>query len=80
VTYRKWTRETRELLLAERIVDQAHRAVREELLTVARHDPCRLLPSMLKRMKPEVREVRGLAVPVDAEDAAFVVEVVVLIR
>jgi hypothetical protein len=51
--------------------------VEVELLAVTRGDTGRLLPAMLERMKPEVREVRRLGVPVDAEDATLVPEVVV---
>ena len=51
--------------------------MRVELLAVARDDAGRLLPAVLQRVQAEVRDVRGLGVPVDAEDAALVVEVVV---
>jgi len=66
-----------ELLGAERILDEAHRAVRVELLAVARHDAGRLLTAVLQSMQPEVRDVGSFAVAVDREHSALVVEVVV---
>ena len=54
--------------------------MRVELLAVARDDAGRLLPAVLQRVQAEVGHVRGLGVAEDAEDAALVVEVVVLQR
>jgi hypothetical protein len=79
VTDRDATGELREVLLAERVLHEAHRAVEMELLAVGRDDARRLLPAMLKRVKAEVREVRRLDVTVDAEDAALVAKMVVVI-
>ena len=45
---------------------------------VARRDARRLLATVLQRVEPHVGEVRGLGVAEDAEEAALVVEVVVL--
>ncbi len=70
-------RQLREVLLAERVLDEAHRAVEVELLAVARDDARRLLAAVLERVQAEVREVRRLGVAVDAEDAALVAEMVV---
>src|SRR5689334_8886971 len=70
--------ELRQLVRAEGVLDEPHRAMREELLAVARDDPRGLLPAMLERVQSEVGDVRGLGVAVDREDAALVVEVVVL--
>jgi hypothetical protein len=72
-------RELAELVLREGVLDEAHRAVRVELLAVARDDAGRLLSAVLERVEAEVREVGGLGVPEDAEDAARVVEVVVVL-
>ena len=69
----------RELLLAEGVLHEAHRAVRRELLAVARDDTGRFLSAVLQRVEPEVRDVGRLGVAVDAEDAAFVVELVTLL-
>ena len=79
VANRERPRQVPELLLAERVLDEPHGAVREELLPVARDDAGRLLAAVLEGVEPEVGEVGGLGVAVDGEDAALVVEVVVAV-
>ena len=71
-------RQLRELVLGEGVLHEPHRAVRVELLAVGRDDAGRLLPAVLQRVQPEVGHVGGFGVVEDAEDAALVVEVVVL--
>ena len=68
-----------ELILGERVLHEAHRAVRVELLAVARDDAGRLLPAVLERVEPEISHVRGFGVAEDAENAALVVEMVVAV-
>ena len=70
----------RELLLREGVLHEAHRAVRVELLAVARDDAGRLLPAVLERVQAEVRHVGRLGVAEDAEDAALVVKVIVFVE
>ena len=72
-------RELADLLGAEDVLHQAHGAVGEEALAVAGDDAGRLLPAVLQGVEAEVGDVGGLAVAVDAEDAALVVEVVVVV-
>ena len=71
-------RELAELLLVEHVLHQAHRAVGEELMPVAGDDAGRLLTAMLERVQPQVGEVGRLAVAVDADHAALVVEPLVV--
>ncbi len=78
VADRDATRELGELLLRERVLHEPHGAVRVERLAVGRDDARRLLPAVLQRVKAEVGHVGGFGVAEDAEDAAFVAEVVVL--
>ena len=60
----------------EHVGDMAHRLGDAHQVPVRRGDAGALLPAVLHGVEPEVREVRGLGVAVDAEDAAFVVELV----
>ena len=67
----------RELGLGEDVVHEAHRPVGDRAArrrTAAM--PGALLAAVLQRVEAEVGEVRGLGVAEDAEDAAFVVELV----
>ena len=50
-----------------------------EALAVARDDARRLLAAMLERVQAEVGDVRGLGVAVHRDDAALVVEAVVVV-
>jgi hypothetical protein len=63
-------------VLVEDVRDQPHPAMRDERLAVGRHDTGGLLPAMLQAVEPEVREVGGLRMPVDAEHPALLVETV----
>ena len=67
-----------EPLVREDVVHQAHALLEPEPLAVARRDARRLLAAVLQGVETEVGEVRGLGVAEDAEDAALVVEVIVL--
>ena len=67
-----------EPLLREHVVHQAHALLEPDPLAVARRDARRLLAAVLQRVEPHVGEVRGLGVAEDAEEAALVVEVIVL--
>ena len=62
----------------EHVVHEAHALLEPEPLAVAAGDARRLLPAVLQGVEPHVGEVRGLGVAEDAEEAALVVEVVVL--
>ncbi len=73
-------RELAQLILREGVLHEAHGSVGVELLAVARDDAGRLLAAMLERVKPEVRDVGGLGMAEDTEDAARVVEVVVVVQ
>ncbi len=48
----------------EDVGDQTHPAMRDQRLAVRRHDSRRLLPAMLLRVEPEVREVGRLRVSI----------------
>ena len=52
--------------------------MRDQRLAVGRDDARRFLPAMLQRVQPEVREVGGLRMAVDAEHAALFMEAVEL--
>ena len=71
-------RQPRELVLGERVLDQAHRPMRVELLAVGGDDSRGFLPSVLEGVKAEVRDVCRFGVVEDAEHSAFVVKVVVV--
>ena len=60
----------------ERVGDVPHRARRAHALAVGRDDAGAFLPTVLQGVQPEVGEVGRLGVPEDAEDAAFVFELV----
>jgi hypothetical protein len=60
----------------EHVGDMAHGLGDPEQVPVGRGNARALLPAVLHRVQPEVREVRRLGVAVDAKDAAFVVELV----
>ena len=65
---------------AERVADQPDGAVAVEMRAVEADDARRLLAAMLQGVQAE-RRVRGcVAVPVDREDAAFVLRLVVVER
>ena len=64
--------------LREHVVHQPHALLEPDRLPVARRDARRLLAAVLQGVEPHVGEVRGLGVAEDAEEAALVVEVVVL--
>ena len=66
----------REHRRVEHVGHMAHRLGDAHDVPVRRGNAGTLLPAMLHGVQPEVREVRGLRVAVDAEDAAFVVELV----
>ena len=67
-----------EPLRREHVVHQAHALLEADPRPVARRDARRLLAAVLQGVEPHVGEVRGLGVAEDAEEAALVVEVVVL--
>jgi hypothetical protein len=49
-----------------------------ELLAIARDDPRGLLPTMLESVEPKVGHIGRFGVPKDPEDAALIVEVIVV--
>ena len=71
-------REPVQPLVGEHVVDQAHALLEPELLAVGGHDARRLLPPVLERVEPEVGQAGGFRVAPDAEQAAAVVEAVVV--
>jgi hypothetical protein len=63
--------QAREVIFGERLRDEAHLAVRVQLLAVAGGDSSALLAAMLERVEAEVGDAGDiLAGRVDAEDAA----------
>ena len=60
----------------ERVGDVTHRPRGAHPLAVSGDDAGALLAAMLQRVEPEIREVGGLGIAEDAEDAAFVFEFV----
>ena len=68
-----------QLLGAEGILNEAHRTVRKETCTVARDDPRRLLPSVLKGVEPQVGNVRCFGMAINGHYPAVVVKMVVVI-
>ena len=67
---------SREGLFGEIVGDVAHRLVHPQAVAVGRRDADALLAAMLERVEAEVREIRGLRVAVDPEDAALFSELV----
>ena len=67
-----------EPLVGEHVVHEAHALLEPEPLAVAGHDARRFLPPVLERVETEVGEAGGLGVAPDAEQAAAVVEAVVV--
>ena len=65
-------------LAGEAVADQAGRLVMVEVLAVEADDAGGLLPAMLERVQAQGRVGRGPAMAVDGEDAALLVELVVV--
>jgi hypothetical protein len=57
----------------------AHAAMGMELLAVIGDDAGRLLAAVLQRMEPEGDERGGVGMAIDAEDAAFLAQMVVVV-
>src|SRR5690348_7780918 len=68
-----------DLLGAEILADMAHAAMGVELLAVIGDDPGGLLAAMLQRVQPEGDERGGIAMAVDAENPAFLAQMVVVV-
>ena len=68
------------LLRAEDLADMAHAAVDVKLLAVIGDDPGRLLAAMLERVEAEGCQGPRFGMAVDAEDTAFLAEMVVIER
>ena len=66
----------RERVLVEAVGHVAHRLVGDQPRAVRGGDTGALLPAMLQGVEAEIRQVRGLGVAVDAEDAAFLAKLV----
>ena len=64
------TRQLREDLAVEGLRDKAHRHLLAQLAVGKRDQAGRLLPAMLQRVEPQVRDVGGFVVMMDAKDAA----------
>ena len=64
--------------LAEDVADVAHVLVAVELLAVVGDDARRLLPAMLQGVQSQGGQAGRVRVPEDAEDAALLVELIVL--
>ena len=69
-------RQPGERLAAEDVGDVAHAPRRAQFQPVGRDDAAALLPAVLEGVEPQVGQIRRLGVAVDAEDAAFVLELV----
>ncbi len=63
-------------LAVEDVRDQAHPAMADQRLAVGRDDSSRLLSPMLQRVQPQVNQVGGFGMAINAEDSALLVEVV----
>ena len=70
----RWPGSWLELALGEDVGDEALLLPLMEAVTVGGDDAGRLLPAMLQRVQPEVGDVRGLGMAVDADDAAHSVK------
>ena len=64
-------------LLGEGVADQADMALDMELVAVEGDDPGRLLSAMLQRVQAERGDGGGILTPENAEDSAFVMEMIV---
>ena len=71
-------RQAPETLGAEHVGHPSHGLLDMERPAVGDRDPGGLLTPMLERVETQVGEVRGLRVVEDAEEAALVVELVVV--
>src|SRR5262245_4409389 len=80
VEYRTWpaARQRLQQLVREDVVDQAQALRQLHAVAVAGHDARRFLAAVLQRVEAQVGEARRLRVPEDAEQAATVVEAVVV--
>ncbi len=65
-------------LVGEDVVDEPHPLLETKLLAVARDDPGGLLAPVLQSVEAEVGEVGRLGMAEDPEQAAFVVEAIVV--
>ena len=65
-----------DLLRAEIVADLPHAAMGVELLAVIGDDAGRFLAAMLQRVQAERRQRRAVGMAVDAEDAAFFVQMI----
>ena len=72
VSHGHGTNETVQDLAVENLRDQAHALVRPELPAVATDDAGALLPAMLQSVETVVGQLRGIRVPVNAEDTTIV--------
>ena len=68
--------QARDGLFRKAVGDVADSLVDIEPFAIGRGDPDALLSAVLERVETEVRQVRGLTVPVDAEDTAFLAKLV----
>src|SRR5262249_17863281 len=66
--------QSRDYVAVEDVRDQSHPAMRDERLAVGGNDAGGFLSAMLQRVEPEVGQVGGFRMPVDAEHAAFLME------
>ena len=76
VPHRHVSRQLRERLAVEDVVHIAHRLRDADLRAVGRGNAGALLPAVLKRVEPEVGEIRRLGMSNDSEDAALIAEFV----
>src|ERR1700675_449815 len=71
-------REMRDYLRRENLLHVAHGFVDVHVRAVRRRDPRRFLSAMLQRVEAEIRHLRRFGMAEDSEDAAFIVEMIVL--
>ena len=76
VAHRQMSRQLGQRVAVEDVVHIAHRLRHADLRAVGGGDAGALLPAVLQRIEPEVREIRRLGMPEDPEDAALIVEFV----
>ena len=67
-----------DLIGGEDVLNQAHSAVDEKLLAVARNDARGFLPSVLQRVQAEIGQIRSLIGPKHTEHAALIMKMIVV--
>ena len=72
------SRQLVDLIGRKDVLNEAHPAVHEELLAVARNDARGFLPSVLQRVQAEIGQIRGFIGPKHAKHAALIMKMIVV--